>query len=155
MSKHSHSYIFACSNPLSISLSFQIFFPDKAIMANTLAELLSVRKISERTFESIHRPERMGNTANLAYGYVLYPIVHIINPNGRQMIPLNANRDYLLYYKTLETKLIQGTTIQGNNDWGSRQRGISDCLTQLPSILSFGQLSRSRIYRPHIPVSSA
>ena len=37
-------------------------------MANTLAELVSVRKISNNTFESCFKPERMGNTANIAYG---------------------------------------------------------------------------------------
>ena len=37
-------------------------------MAKTLAELVSVQKLSDNIFESVYRPERMGNLANLAYG---------------------------------------------------------------------------------------
>ncbi len=37
-------------------------------MANTLAELLSVRRMSPNTFESVRNPEKMGNTADQAYG---------------------------------------------------------------------------------------
>lgn len=38
-------------------------------MAQTLTELLSVYKVSDNTFESLYKPQRMGNAANQAYGY--------------------------------------------------------------------------------------
>ena len=37
-------------------------------MANTIADLVSVRQIAPNLFESVYNPEKMGNMADLAYG---------------------------------------------------------------------------------------
>ena len=37
-------------------------------MASTMVDLVSVREVASNVFESIHKPERMGNAAEFAYG---------------------------------------------------------------------------------------